>query len=133
MKRLLENHSKIIAQAIFLSLVLVLMVFGTAVAQEEQQSEKPFVYDDNGRRDPLWPLVNSNGAILNYESEFLITDLTLEGIMAGTDGENMAIINGRVLKANDAIGQFIVGRIAEDSIILKKGKQKFELKLKKGE
>ncbi|MCK4882435.1 MAG: hypothetical protein KAS92_05380, partial [Candidatus Omnitrophica bacterium] len=92
-----------------------------------------FVYDDNGRRDPLWPLVNSNGAILNYESEFLITDLALEGIMVGTDGENLAIINGRVLKANDSIGQFAVERIAGDSIILKKGKQKFELKLKKGE
>ena len=120
---------------IFLSLVLVLMVFGIAVAQDTQdeQSQKPFVYDDNGRRDPLWPLVNSNGAILNYESEFLITDLALEGIMVGTDGENLAIINGRVLKANDSIGQFAVERIAGDSIILKKGKQKFELKLKKGE
>ena len=120
---------------IFLSLVLVLMVFGIAVAQDTQdeQSQKPFVYDDNGRRDPLWPLVNSNGAILNYESEFLITDLALEGIMVGTDGENLAIINGRVLKTNDSIGQFAVERIAGDSIILKKGKQKFELKLKKGE
>lgn len=123
---------------IFLSLVLVLMVLGTAVAQnvqdvQDEQSQKPFVYDDNGRRDPLWPLVNSNGAILNYESEFLITDLALEGIMVGTDGENLAIINGRVLKANDSIGQFAVERIAGDSIILKKGKQKFELKLKKGE
>ncbi len=123
---------------IFLSLVLVLMVLGTAVAQnvqdvQDEQSQKPFVYDDNGRRDPLWPLVNSNGAILNYESEFLITDLALEGIMVGTDGENLAIINGRVLKANDSIGQFAVERIAGDSIVLKKGKQKFELKLKKGE
>ena len=114
-------------------MLLVLMVVGAAVAQEEQRSPEPFSYDDNGRRDPLWPLVNSNGAILNYESEFLITDLALEGIMAGTDGENMAIINGRVLKAEDTIGQFVVRKIGEDSIILKKGKQKFELKLKKGE
>ena len=117
---------------IFLSIVVILAALGTAVAQEEQGREV-FVYDDNGRRDPLWPLVNANGAILNYESEFLITDLALEGIMAGTDGVNLAIINGRVLKANDTIGQFIVGGIGEDSIILKKGKQKFELKLKKGE
>ena len=133
MRILLENRSKVIEQVIFLSIVLVLMAVGVAVAQEDQQGQEPFVYDDGGRRDPLWPLVNSNGAILNYESEFLITDLALEGIMAGTDGENMAIINGRVLKARDAIGQFVVGRIGEDSIILKKGKQKFELKLKKGE
>ena len=118
---------------IFLSILLVLMAFSTAVAQEEQQDPEPFVYDDSGRRDPFWPLVNSNGAILNYESEFLITDLALEGIMAGTAGENLAIINGRVLKTGDTIGQFVVERIVEDSIILKRGRQKFELKLKKGE
>jgi hypothetical protein len=117
----------------FLSIVLVLTAVGVAVAQEEVQVQESFVYDDNGRRDPLWPLVNSSGAILNYESEFLITDLALEGIMGGTGGENLAIINGRVLKPNDTIGEFTVTRIGEDSIVLKKGKQKFELKLKKGE
>ena len=114
---------------ILLSVIMVLISCSMVVAQEQEL----FAYDDGGRRDPLWPLVNSNGAILNYESEFLITDLALEGIMAGAEGENLAIINGRILKTDDAIGQFIVGRIAEDSIILKKGKQKFELKLKKGE
>ncbi len=113
----------------FLVLMLTLMTITAATAQESEL----FVYDDGGRRDPLWPLVNSNGAILNYESEFLITDLALEGIMAGAQGENLAIINGRVLRANDSIGQFVVGNIAEDSIILRKGKQKFKLKLKKGE
>ena len=113
----------------FLTLAIFIVLVHSAMAQ----GADPFVYDDGGRRDPFWPLVNSNGAILNYESEFLITDLALEGIMAGTDGGNMAIINGRVLRANDSIGQFVVGDIAEDSIILRKGKQKFELKLKKGE
>jgi hypothetical protein len=113
----------------FLSLILVLIIAIAAAAQEQGL----FVYDDGGKRDPFWPLVNANGAILNYESEFLITDLALEGIMAGAQGENLAIINGRILKTGDAVGQFIVGEIAEDSIILKKGKQKFELKLKKGE
>ena len=114
---------------VFLSLGLVLMVATAAMAQGQES----FVYDDEGKRDPLWPLVNSNGAILNYESEFLITDLTLEGIMAGAQGENLAIVNGRILRPNDAIGQFVVSEIAEDSIVLKKGKKKFELKLKKGE
>lgn len=119
---------------IFATVVLVMfLIMGTAFAQEELLSQNPFVYDDHGRRDPLWPLVNSNGAILNYESEFLITDLALEGIMAGTDGRNLAIINGRVLKAKDTIGQFSVEKIGGDSILLKKGKRKFELKLKKGE
>ena len=113
----------------FLAAVLVLMTLHTVMAKEDEL----FVYDDQGRRDPFWRLVSPSGAILNYETDFLITDLALEGIMAGKDGKNYAIINGRILKAEDIIGQFVVERIDEDRIVLKKGKKKFELKLKKGE
>lgn len=98
------------------------------VAAEEKQ---PFVYDDHGRRDPFWWLVGPDGTILNYETDFLITDLALEGIMAGDNGANFAIINGRVLKKNDSIGQFVVEEIGENWIVLSQGKKKFELKLKK--
>ena len=114
---------------IFLAVFLILAVTGTVTASEKE----PFVYDDNGRRDPFWQLVSPSGMILNYETDFLITDLALEGIMAGKDGKNYAIINGRILKAADAIGQFVVERIDDDRIVLKKGKKKFELKLKKEE
>jgi len=114
---------------IFLPAVLVLIILSAAVVD----GKEPFVYDDHGRRDPLWRLVGPSGAVLSYETEFLLTDLALEGIMAGAGGENLAIINGRVLQAHDSIGQFVVERIGEDSIVLKKDKQKFELKLKKGE
>ena len=76
-------------------------------------------------------LFRSGGAILNFETDFLITDLALEGIMAGEEGKNFAIINGRIVKPEDEIGQFFIERIDDDRVILKKGKQKFELKLKK--
>lgn len=115
---------------IFLPILSVFMMFSAAAAEE---GAKPFIYDDHGRRDPLWRLVSPNGAILNYETEFLITDLSLEGIVAGADGRNFAIINGRVLGADDTIGRFAVERIEEDFVILRKGRQKFELKLKKEE
>jgi len=114
---------------IFLAVFLVLTIFNTVVADEKE----PFVYDDQGRRDPFWRLVSPSGAILNYETDFLITDLALEGIMAGKDGNNYAIVNGRILKAADVIGQFVVERIDDDRVVLKKGRQKFELKLKKEE
>jgi len=113
---------------IFLAVFLILISVNMVVADEKE----PFVYDDDGRRDPFWRLVSPSGAILNYETDFLITDLALEGIMAGKDGKNYAIINGRILKATDAIGQFIIERVDDDRIILKKGKKKFHLKLKKG-
>ena len=113
----------------FLVTLLVLTAFNAIAAQENES----FVYDDQGRRDPFWRLVSPSGSILNYETDFLITDLTLEGIVAGKDGKNYAIVNGRILKATDIIGQFIVERIDDDRVVLKKGKKKFELKLKKGE
>jgi len=113
----------------FLAVLLVLAAYNTVTAEEIEL----FVYDDQGRRDPFWRLVSPSGAILNYETDFLITDLALEGIMAGKDGKNYAIVNGRILKATDTIGQFVVERIDDDRIILKKGRKKFELKLKKGE
>lgn len=91
--------------------------------------EKVFVYDDHGRRDPFWSLVNPGGTIVTYETDFVITDLTLEGISVGASGDNIAIINGRVVKTNDTIGQFVVSKINKDSVILTKGQEKFELKL----
>ncbi len=114
---------------IFLAVLLILIAYNGEAVDEK----KPFVYDDHGRRDPFWRLVSPSGAILNYETEFLITDLALEGIMAGEDGNNFAIVNGRILKVNDAIGQFMIERIDDDRIVLKQGKRKFELKLKREE
>jgi len=114
-------------------ILLIAALILTAPYVIAAQEDRSFEYNDEGRRDPFWPLVSSSGVILNYDSEFLITDLALEGIMAGEDGENYAIINGRILKVSDAIGQFIVEAIDDDRIVLKKGRQKFELKLKKEE
>lgn len=114
---------------IYLVVFFVLIVAGAVRAEEIQ----PFVYDDHGRRDPFWKLVSPSGAIMNYETEFLITDLALEGIMAGEDGKNFAIINGRVLEVEDSIGQFVVMEIEDNRIVLKQGNRKFELKLKKEE
>jgi len=114
---------------LLLFMLLSVAVTGAAAAEEK----KPFVYDDHGRRDPLWKLVSPEGVIQNYDSDFLITDLTLEGIMAGTDGKNFAIINGRILKQGDLIGQFVVERIGDNTIVLKQEGKKFELKLKKEE
>ena len=111
-------------------LAFLIMAFAGLNASAQ---DTPFEYNDHGKRDPLWPLVSSEGTILNFETEFLITDLALEGIMAGANGENFAIVNGLVLKKGDSIGQFTVERIGDDLIVLKQGRKKFELKLTKEE
>lgn len=94
-------------------------------------SEAGFSYDDHGKRDPLWPLVTSGGSIRYYDTDIGIGDMRLEGIMLGD--ENLAIINGKVVKADDNIGGFKVIKIDENNVKLNKEGKIYELKLKKGE
>ena len=111
--------------------IAVMIFFLTAAlsfAQEEQ-----FVYDGHGRRDPFWRLVGPSGAIVNYETDLLISDMTLEGIIYDPSGKSFAIINGTVAKLNDRIGLYVVSRIDKNQVILKKGQENFMLELKKEE
>lgn len=112
---------------IFILICALIMVLGEAGEAQE------FLYEDHGKRDPLWPLVSSTGSLLSYDTDFLITDLNLEGIMVGSAGRNIAIINGKVLEENQSIGQFLIKSIGSDTVILEKEAQTFELKLKKEE
>ncbi len=97
------------------------------------EGESHFVYNDHGKRDPMWELVTPNGAIQNYDSDFEVSDLVLEGVMLDQRNNSLAIINGKVLKVKDLIGPYTVSAIQKDVVILLKGDQKLELKLKKGE
>ena len=113
-----------------LGLMSLIFLFGVVSVEAQDNSA---VYDDKGKRDPFWVLVNPAGNLVSYETDLGMTDLSLEGIMVGTNGENLAVINSKVVKVNDAIGQFMVLRIKKDSVVLSKDQQNFELKLKKEE
>jgi hypothetical protein len=93
--------------------------------------ESSFDYDDHGKRDPFWPLVGESGNIISYETDFAVTDLVLEGIMAGTEGSHIAIINGRIVKTGDVLGNFTILDVQPESVIIKSENLKFELKLEK--
>ena len=70
---------------------------------------------------------------MNYETDLLITDMVLEGIIYDPAGQSLAIINGVVVKANGKIGFFVVSKIEEKKVILVKGQESFVLELKKEE
>ena len=112
---------------VFLIILLLLGMTETLMAEES------FVYEDHGKRDPFWRLVNNSGAMVNYETEVLLSDMVLEGIISGANGDNLAIINHVIVKSNDKFGLFVVGRIDRDTVLLTKGQESFELKLKKKE
>jgi hypothetical protein len=119
---------------LFLSIALFLSPILPVLAEEPQPSEvDPFIYDSHGKRDPLWPLVGPAGNILNYDSDLALSDLALEGIMSDGRGNNVAIVNGKVVNKGDPIGEYKVVDITVDTVTMKKGDQKFEIKLKKKE
>ena len=109
------------------------LIFLLGVVSVGEAQNHSVAYDDKGKRDPFWVLVNSAGNLVSYETDLEMTDLSLEGIMVGANGENLAVINSKVVKVSDAIGQFRVLRIGKNSVVLNKDQQNFELKLKKEE
>lgn len=108
------------------------LVLGTVLFRA-WAGQDAFVYDDHGKRDPVWPLVSSSGSIINYDKEFQASDLKIEGIMLGVNGQNLAIINGQIVKKGDQIGSLVIVEIGKNTVALKQGEQKFALKLNKEE
>ena len=110
----------------FLILVSILFFANSVYAQGA------FVYNDHGKRDPFVPLVSSAGMVVTYDEDLSVNDLVLEGIVADASGNNVAIVNGKIVKARDTIGPYVVDVIAVDHVEFLKGTERFILKIKKG-
>ena len=93
---------------------------------------KPFTYNDNGKKDPLGPLVDANGILINSELEVTALNIVLEGIIADASGNNLAILNGKVVKAGDKVSSYTVGVISVQQVELLKGQEQIFIKMKKG-
>ena len=94
-----------------------------------------FAYNDQGKMDPFVSLVSPTGEMINFEGEkeLSIADMILEGIVAGGDENNIAIINGVIVKPNDKIGPFTIEKIEANAVILRKAQEQFVIKLRKEE
>lgn len=93
---------------------------------------KPFVYNENGKKDPFAPLVSTTGVVMTYDSEISSSDMVLEGVVADATGHNLAILNGKIVKTGDKISSYIVGTISVDQIELINGQEHLTVKIKKG-
>ncbi len=112
-------------------LVMILGCWGMATFAVANDTN--FVYDDHGKRDPFWKLVSPSGAIVTYETDLLLTDMTLEGIIFDPNGNSLAIINGVVVERKGRFGLYTIEKIETDKVILQKGLENFTLELKKEE
>ena len=96
------------------------------------QENKPFIYQDNGKKDPLGPLVSSNGVLISYDTEITSADITLEGVVTDAQGNNLAILNGKIVKRGDKVLSYEVGDISVNDVDLIKGQEHLRIKIKKG-
>ncbi len=113
-------------------LILALMFMGILAASAALAEESTFIYDPHGARDPFLPLVTQGGAIITYETEFAVSEMALEGIVADGSGR-IAIINGNIVEQGKMIGLYTVQAIEADRVILLKDGQTSVLQLKKEE
>ncbi len=113
--------------------VSFLLIAGIFFAIFVFAQDQAFVYNDHGRRDPFWRLVTAGGAILNYDTNFVIADMTLEGISYDAGGQSMAIINGMTFKLDDHMGGYTITKIEPKKVTLVKEQATFVLELKKEE
>lgn len=102
------------------------------------QAEDRFIYDAQGRRDPFIPLVDKSSST-GLRTSFvppdlevrLPVDIKVKGILS-KDDEYFAIINDKVMKKGQNIGEIKIKRIEKDKVILKYGQKDFTVYLKRG-
>ena len=113
---------------------------GSASKQEQERSFLPavpfqdYVYDDGQKRDPLIPIVSSDGRYVQLErtqQDEGSLELKLEGIVYDKYGLSYAIVDSSVVKIGDVIGDYQVLKIEEDRVVFIKEGQIKEVLLKK--
>ncbi len=87
-----------------------------------------FTYADNSERDPFLPLVSPEGKLINISYKISFSEIKLEAIIYSKD-KPLAIINGNLYKEGEKIGEYKIVKINEDKVVLKKGKEEFNLML----
>ncbi len=70
---------------------------------------------------------------MTYETDLLLSDMTLEGIIFDPNGNSLAIINGVVVERNGQFGLYKIEKIEAGKVMLQKGPESFTLGLKKEE
>jgi hypothetical protein len=113
--------------------IVLFLFFVLGLTCDGYADETPvFIYNEHGKRDPFGPLVSQSGALISYDIDSAPSDMTLEGIVLDAKGNNLAILNGKIVKVGDKSGTAVVAAIFNDHIDLIKGQEHITVKLKKG-
>jgi hypothetical protein len=95
-----------------------------AVASSQAMSKQMAEYDVVFRRDPMRPLVDSQGRLVS--SAGLHGGLSIQGIIWSPD-RPLAVIDGELFAAGQVVGPYAIQQIFGDGIIVRKqdGEQLF--------
>ncbi len=78
-------------------------------------------------RDPFYPLIDFQGRVL-IEREIDLEGMSLEGIMY-SEHSPIVVINGEVLRQNEALGEYVILKIEREKVTLEKDGREYILKL----
>lgn len=110
-------------------LALIFFSFNLTFAEEEQ----PFIYDDQGKRDPFLSLVDKNGRyLLDSSLGDSTAGLNLSGILWDPQGKSSALINNQIVKIGETISGFTVTDISEDSVTVLKNDETYTINVLEG-
>lgn len=89
-------------------------------------------YDPKGKRDPLIPLIDSEGHRIyppGFDEEVPtgVRGLTLQGIVFDPRADSYAILNGRLVRKNDEIEGMQVVDIGPRAVTIQAGGQRHQL------
>lgn len=84
-----------------------------------------YPYSQDSSRDPLSPLISSQGEVLIREDQ-AVSDLVLQGILYAEE-KSSVIINSEVYNKGDLVQGYIIKDIAINQVILEKNNESFTL------
>jgi hypothetical protein len=108
-------------------LLILLIFFFSYQSYIFAEGETFFDYDDKGRRDPFFALVDKDGRYIS-DTEYS-GGLNLSGILWDPQGKSSALINAQVLRIGESINGFKIKEITKNSVTISKEGKNYILRL----
>jgi type II secretory pathway component PulC len=108
----------------FILLLIFLLLHQSCVFAEGELFSN---YDDKGRRDPFFALVDKDGRYIS-DAEYS-GGLKLSGILWDPQGQSSALINTQVLRIGESINGFVIKKITKNSVTISKEGKNYILRL----
>ncbi len=96
------------------------------------KEKKAFIYNSHGKKDPMLPVVDSNGTVLFVQKKKTgetTVNIEIQGIIYKKRGGSKVMIGGVLYKEGDRIGMVLIKQINRDSVIVSDGQKDYTLEI----